>query len=80
MQDNYERVDLSIKLKDTNAALLTAAAKINELMILQGDLADLAEDAYNVLVEMIRELGVNYSMIDLVEDAEGDMEAEGSNN
>ena len=66
---NEERVEVLVKIKDAAQALLDTAMQLNNRLVEQGDIADISNDAYCDLVDMLKKLSKDYDVAGLAEDA-----------
>lgn len=71
MTDMYddERVEVLTKIKDAAQALLGTAMQLNALLVEEGDVADISNDAYSDLVAMLKTLRKDYDITCMAEDA-----------
>lgn len=64
-----ERAEVVAKLNKAAGILTAAAASIKELAEDKGDVADMSNDAFAELVDMLRALGEDYDIAVMCEDA-----------
>ena len=64
-----ERVEVLVKIKDAAQALLDTAMQLNALLVEEGDIADISNDAYSDLVAMLKTLSKDYDVTVMAEDA-----------
>ena len=69
MFDDEERTEVLVKIKDAAQALLDTAMQLNNRLTDNGDIADISNDAYCDLVDMLKKLSKDYDISCMAEDA-----------
>jgi hypothetical protein len=69
MFDDEERTEVLVKIKDAAQALLDTAMQLNNRLVDNGDVADISNDAYCDLVEMLKKLSNDYDISCMAADA-----------
>jgi len=71
MQNDYddERTEVLVKIKDAAQALLDTAMQLNNRLTDNGDVADISNDAYCDLVDMLKKLSKDYDITCMAADA-----------
>jgi hypothetical protein len=69
MFDDEERTEVLVKIKDAAQALLDTAMQLNNRLTDSGDIADISNDAYCDLVDMLKKLSKDYDISCMAEDA-----------
>lgn len=70
MYNDDERTEVLVKIKDAAQALLDTAMQLNALLVDEGDVADISNDAYSDLVAMLKTLSKDYDITCMAEDAQ----------
>ena len=70
MYNDDERTEVLVKIKDAAQALLGTAMQLNALLVDEGDVADISNDAYSDLVAMLKTLSKDYDIACMAEDAQ----------
>ena len=66
---NEERKEVLDKIKNAAQALLDTAMQLNNRLTDKGDIADISNDAYCDLVDMLKKLEADYDIKCMAEDA-----------
>jgi len=66
---NEERDEVFAKIKNAAQALLDTAMQLNNRLTDNGDIADISNDAYCDLVDMLKKLEADYDIKCMAEDA-----------
>ena len=69
MYNDDERTEVLVKIKDAAQALLDTAMQLNNRLVDSGDIADISNDAYCDLVDMLKKLSKDYDVNCLAADA-----------
>ena len=69
MFDDEERTEVLVKIKDAAQALLDTAMQLNNRLTDNGDVADISNDAYCDLVDMLKKLSNDYDISCMAADA-----------
>ena len=69
MYNDEERTEVLVKIKNAAQALLDTAMQLNNRLVDTGDVADISNDAYCDLVDMLKKLSKDYDVNCLAEDA-----------
>jgi hypothetical protein len=69
MFDDDERTEVLVKIKDAAQALLDTAMQLNNRLVDTGDVADISNDAYCDLVDMLKKLSNDYDISCMAADA-----------
>ena len=64
-----ERTEVLVKIKDAAQSLLDTAMQLNALLVETGDVADISNDAYCDLVDLLKKLSINYDITCMTADA-----------